>query len=114
LGDIGALPDVRFRQKPSIANFRLSQIQIASGQDLHLEEMTSALSRTEVTSRPDAQSELPATRQESGSTIVIFGNPLFWVISDRSKRFVAKPFTVERTSVRCMLRLFKVGKLSSA
>jgi len=43
-------------QKRSIANFHLSQIQIASGQDLHPREMTSTLSRAEIISRPDIQS----------------------------------------------------------
>jgi hypothetical protein len=39
-----------------IANFYLSQIQIASGQDQHPGKMASALSRAEVILRPNAQS----------------------------------------------------------
>jgi hypothetical protein len=39
-------------QQRSIANFHLSQIQIASGQDPYPGELTSALSRAEVISRP--------------------------------------------------------------
>src|SRR6201988_1425038 len=55
-------------QKRSIANFHLSQIQIASGQDLHPREMTSALSRAEV---PRGQTlNLSADRSRSRSTSI--------------------------------------------
>src|SRR6266851_8389138 len=53
----------------SIANFHLSQIQIASGQDPHLGELTSALSRAEVISRPPILN-MSADRSRSRSTSI--------------------------------------------
>jgi hypothetical protein len=47
---------VKSAKKRPIANFHLSQIPIASGQDLQPGEMTSALSRAEAILWPDAQS----------------------------------------------------------
>src|SRR5467141_2512295 len=54
-------------QKRSIANFHLSQIQIASGQDPHPGELTSALSRRGHLAATDTQSVSDRSRSRSTS-----------------------------------------------